>query len=58
MKVLMLSTDGNILTNGSESQQRMLDYGSLVEELHIVIKSQISPLRQGFEGQANLKSQN
>ena len=34
----MLSTDKNILIGGSESQQRMIDYGSLVEELHIVVK--------------------
>ena len=35
----MLSTDKNILVSGSESQRRMIDYGGLVDELHIVIKS-------------------
>ncbi|MBI4709147.1 MAG: hypothetical protein HY764_03030 [Candidatus Portnoybacteria bacterium] len=38
MKVLMLSTDANILKEGSLAQERMIEYGPLVEELHIVIK--------------------
>ena len=40
MKVLMLSTDTGILVKGSEVEKRMLDYGSLVGELHIIVKSQ------------------
>ena len=48
MKVLMFSTDKNIFIEGSEVQRRMVEYGSLVEELHIIIKSQ----------NLNLKSQN
>ena len=39
MKVLMLSTDENIFKNNSEVYSRIIDYGELVEELHIVIKS-------------------
>ena len=35
----MLSTDENIFTAGSEVQQRMTDYGSLVTELHIIVKA-------------------
>ncbi len=54
MKVLMFSTDKNIFMTGSETQRRMLEYGSLVEELHIVVKSQISNLPIG---QIGLKSQ-
>ncbi len=45
MRLLMLSTDKNILISGSESQRRMMDYGGLVEELHIIVKSQISNLK-------------
>ncbi|MBI4119956.1 MAG: glycosyltransferase family 4 protein [Parcubacteria group bacterium] len=37
MIILMLSTDENILKEGSESQKRMIDYGGLVEELHIIV---------------------
>ncbi|MDP3764362.1 MAG: glycosyltransferase [bacterium] len=39
MKVLMLSTDENIFKEGSEVLARIVDYGKLVEELHVVIKS-------------------
>ncbi|MEK7629039.1 MAG: glycosyltransferase family 4 protein [Patescibacteria group bacterium] len=39
MKVLMLSTDENIFKEGSEVSSRILDYGKLVEELHVVVKS-------------------
>ncbi len=37
MKVLMISTDKKILEENSEVRQRMVEYGSLVEELHIVV---------------------
>ena len=33
MKVLMLSTDANILTQGSSAHERMLEYAKLFEEL-------------------------
>lgn len=33
----MLSTDRDIFTSGSEVQKRMIEYGGLVDELHIVI---------------------
>jgi len=52
MKVLMISTDRKILEENSEVRQTMIEYGSLAEELHVVVftkrQSQIS----------NLKSQN
>jgi glycosyltransferase involved in cell wall biosynthesis len=37
MKILMISTDRNILHEGSAARMRMVEYGGLVEELHIVI---------------------
>jgi len=37
MRVLMLSTDKKILDKNSEAQQRMADYGSVFDELHVVI---------------------
>jgi glycosyltransferase involved in cell wall biosynthesis len=37
MKVLMISTDKKILEEGSEVQQRMVDYGRLTNELYIVV---------------------
>ncbi len=37
MKVLMLSTDASILKDGSPARARMVKYGKLFEELHIVI---------------------
>ncbi len=37
LKVLMISTDRNILVAGSSVSERMLEYSSLVEELHIVL---------------------
>lgn len=37
MKVLMLSTDQNIFKEGSEARGRMIEYGSLAEELHIIV---------------------
>src|SRR3989344_8671633 len=37
MKVLMISTDRNIFSEGSAVRQRMLEYGTLFEELHIVV---------------------
>ena len=41
----MLSTDKNIFVEGSEVRQRMADYGGLVEELHIVIKTKNAKLK-------------
>ncbi|MCR4279570.1 MAG: glycosyltransferase [Candidatus Zambryskibacteria bacterium] len=37
LKVLMISSDRNILTPGSAVSERMKEYGALVEELHIVL---------------------
>lgn len=37
MKVLMLSTDKNILDVRSAAYSRMLEYGSLFDELHVVV---------------------
>ena len=39
MKILMLSTDLKIFESGSESEKRIKDYGSLVEELHVIVKA-------------------
>jgi glycosyltransferase involved in cell wall biosynthesis len=49
MKIIMLSTDENIFKEGSEVRNRVFEYGKLVEELHIIIKSQIpNPKSQNF----------
>ena len=37
MKVLMLSTDKKIFDSTSEVRKRMIDYGAIFEELHIVV---------------------
>ena len=37
MKILMLSLDGSILDKNSSSAGRMRDYGSICDELHIII---------------------
>ncbi len=37
LKVLMISSDRNILVPGSAVAERMKEYGALVEELHIVL---------------------
>lgn len=42
MKVLMLSTDENIFKKNSEVFTRIVEYGKLVEELHVVVKKQTS----------------
>ncbi len=39
LKVLMVSSDRNMLTLGSPVSERMKEYGALVEELHIVLLS-------------------
>ncbi len=39
LKVLMISSDRNILAPGSAVAERMKEYGRLVEELHIVLLS-------------------
>lgn len=44
MKILLISTDRNILKKGSAVRKRMLKYGGLVEELHIIIFS-----KRGFK---------
>ncbi len=51
MKVLMISTDLKIFDSTSEVRRRVLEYGNLVEELHVIvyagIKHQISSIRVG-----------
>jgi glycosyltransferase involved in cell wall biosynthesis len=42
MKVLMISSNRNVATPGSLVAERMKEYGSLVEELHIVLLSNAS----------------
>ena len=42
MKVLMLSIDNKILKDSSKSQKRMVDYGAITDELHIVVLSNFS----------------
>jgi glycosyltransferase involved in cell wall biosynthesis len=42
LKVLMVSSDRNILAPGSAVQERMKEYGNLVDELHIVLLSDAS----------------
>ncbi len=37
MRVLIISTDKNILLPGSSARERMLEYGKLFEELHIIV---------------------
>jgi len=39
MKILMISSDRNILSPGSAVGERMKEYGALAEELHIVLLS-------------------
>jgi glycosyltransferase involved in cell wall biosynthesis len=38
-KVLMISRDRNIFDENSEARQRMIEYGKLVEKLHIIVLS-------------------
>ncbi len=37
MKVLSIGTDRKIFVEGSDARKRMLEYGSLFEELHIIV---------------------
>ena len=37
MKVLMISSDRNIFVPGSAVSERMKEYRTLVEELHIIV---------------------
>jgi glycosyltransferase involved in cell wall biosynthesis len=39
MKVLMISTDRNVFMEGTEVRDRMIKYGRLAEELHIIVFS-------------------
>jgi len=39
MKVVLVSTDQKILEKSSQVHQRMIEYGTLVEELHIILIS-------------------
>src|SRR3989344_1864362 len=51
MKVLMISTDAQIFNENSAVRERIKEYGSLAEELHVVVFT-----RQKFQI-SNLKSQ-
>jgi len=44
MKILMVSMDRNILNPDSEARRRMVEYGGLADELHIVIFARKNPL--------------
>ncbi|MDO8471288.1 MAG: glycosyltransferase [bacterium] len=46
LKVLMISSDRKILEEGSAVSERMKEYGALVEELHIVL---LSDVRHGLK---------
>jgi len=46
MRVIMISTDRNIFTKESAVAQRMIEYGKVLGELHIII---LSLARSGFE---------
>ncbi|MBU2109665.1 hypothetical protein KKB71_01775, partial [Patescibacteria group bacterium] len=37
MKILSIGTDKNLFYENSEVRQRMIEYGNLVEELHIIM---------------------
>ncbi|TSD02623.1 MAG: hypothetical protein Athens071426_439 [Parcubacteria group bacterium Athens0714_26] len=37
MKILSLSSDRNIFLKGSSAQNRMMEYGALFDELHIIV---------------------
>ena len=44
MKVLLLSTDSQVFNNGSAVRERIKEYGTLVEELHVIVYT-----RPGFK---------
>src|SRR3989344_4837576 len=46
MKVLMLSADSKIFEKGSAVQARMIEYGALFDELHIVVYTQSGFVRE------------
>src|SRR3989338_5537124 len=37
MKVLLLSTDSQVFNEGSAVRERIKEYGTLVEELHVIV---------------------
>lgn len=45
MRVLMISTDRNILKEGTSVRERMALYGEIVDELHIVVFAKKPPAR-------------
>lgn len=48
MKVLIIGSDGSVLKEDSEVRQRIIDYGNLVDELHIVVFSQSGKKRMDY----------
>lgn len=55
MKVLMFSTDKSILESGSPTQARMIEYGSLVEKLFIIVLSKKKTVNQILDISQNTK---
>jgi len=45
MKVLMFGTDVNSLISGSDTQKRLIEYGSLVGEIHLVLLKKNSEIK-------------
>jgi glycosyltransferase involved in cell wall biosynthesis len=54
MKVLMISTDRRIFESDSEVRGRMLEYGGLAEELHIVVFGRAADPAQMAVGEGNV----
>lgn len=48
IRVLMISTDKNIFDENSEARQRMIEYGGLAGELHIIVFTKRSFQPQNF----------
>ena len=49
MKVLMLSTDEKVFESGSPVRERMISYGTMVDELHIVVYTKRESRIQNLE---------
>src|SRR3989344_4409334 len=54
MRVLMISTDENIFNEGSGVRDRMVEYGRLIEELHIVVLTANSEQRTANSRKGNI----
>lgn len=52
MRILMISTDRKIFEENSLVWQRMFNYGTIVDELHIIVLSRVlkdSPIRKNIK---------